>query len=383
MSSTAHELVNATVQQPISSPLRFGILGAARIGPEGLLKPARSHPDVSIVAVACRDSDRGAQYAQKWGIPKVYSGQRAYYELLANPDIDAVYIPLPGGLHAVWAIRALQAGKHVLVEKPITTTADEAREVFALAGKKGLVALEGIHSTFHPAAQRVREIILSGELGKVQSAHASFGIPAWISWFQFAKDDVYFNYELAGGCMRELGVYPLAAIRHALGLDTQILEVTSATPSPHPIDPARIDRAMHTTYSLPDSAMAETVCDFAIPGKGPFGLIPSLPQLNVTVHLESGEVEFCNYAVPHRYHSIKVKPKRGTARTEKVYRYADGRDGEGWTTYRYQLQAFVDKVRGRTPWVWIQPATSITEMEIVEKLYEKSGLPPRPSQKGM
>ncbi|KAI9060638.1 NAD-P-binding protein [Trametes sanguinea] len=382
-STTAQESANVVDQQNIGTPLRFGVLGAARIGPEGLLKPAQSHPEVFVAAVACRDPDRGAQYAKKWGIPKVHSGQKAYYELLADPDIDAVYVPLPGGLHSEWAIRALQAGKHVLIEKPMTPTADEAREIFALAEQKGLVALEGMHSTFHPASQRVREIILSGELGKVKSAHATFGIPAWISWFQFNKDDVYFKYDLAGGCTMELGVYPLAAIRHAVGADTAILEVTSATSSPHPIDPARIDRAMHTTYNLPDSATAETVNDFAIPGTGPFGLIPSLPQISLTVRMEGGEVEFFNYPFPHMYHYIKVKPKRGSARTEKVYRYADSRDGEGWTSYRYQLEAFVDKVRGRTPWVWIEPATSITEMGIVEKIYEKSGLPPRPSRKNV
>ncbi|OSD06580.1 NAD-P-binding protein [Trametes coccinea BRFM310] len=363
-----------------STPIRFGILGAARIGPNALLKPAQSHPEVTIAAVACRDAAKGARYAKQWNIPKTYAGPKAYNELLADPEIDAVYIPLPNGAHYAWSIRALEAGKHVLIEKPMTSTAEEAREIFALAEQKGLVALEAMHSTFHPAAQRVREIVLSGELGKVKSVNVAFGLPAWISQFMFEKNDVRFDYNLAGGCAMDMGVYPIAAIRNAIGLEVASLEVASATAVPHPADPDRIDRAMHATYNLPNSMTAETTIDFAIPGKGPFGLIPRLPQLTLSVHLEGGDIEFFNFVAPHMYHSIKVKPKRGSARTEKVYRYADGRDGKGWTTYRYQLQAFVDKIRGRKPWVWIEATTSITEMEVVEKVYEKSGLPPRRSQ---
>ncbi|KAI9060639.1 NAD-P-binding protein [Trametes sanguinea] len=366
-----------------SAPIRFGILGAARIGPNALLKPAQSHPEVTITAVACRDAAKGARYAKQWNIPKTYSGTTAYHELIADPEIDVVYIPLPNGAHYAWSIRALEAGKHILIEKPITSTAEEAREVYTLAEQKGLVALEAMHSTFHPAAQRMREIVLSGELGKIKSFEVTFGLPAWISRFLFEKNDVRFDYDLAGGCVMDMGVYPIAAIRNAIGNDTATLEVTSATATPHPADPTRVDRAMHFTLNLPDSVTAETTIDFAIPGKGPFGLIPSLPQLTLKACLEGGVIEFYNFLAPHMYHFIKVKPKRGSARTEKVYRYPDGRDGKGWTTYRYQLQSFVDKVRGRQPWVWIDAATSISEMEAVEKIYEKSGLPPRHSQKNV
>ncbi|CDO73710.1 hypothetical protein BN946_scf185015.g38 [Trametes cinnabarina] len=294
-------------------PVRFGILGAARIGPNGLLKPAQSHPEAVVTTVACRDAAKGARYAKKWGIPKTYAGPKAYHDLIADPEIDAVYNPLPNGLHYEWTLRALEAGKHVLLEKPITSTAEEARQIFALAEQKGLVVLEAMHSTFHPATQRVREIVLSGELGKVKSADVAFTLPAWLSQFAFEKNDVRFNYDLAGGCGMDMGVYPIAAIRNATGLDNAPFEVTSATATPHPSDPTRIDRAMHAT------------------------------------------------------------------RTEKVYRYADGRDGKGWTTYRYQLEAFVSKIRGRKPWVWIDPDTSVAVMATVEQMYAKSGLPPRRS----
>ncbi|KAI0671749.1 NAD-P-binding protein [Trametes maxima] len=364
-----------------AAKLRFGILGAARIGPDALLKPARSHDEVAVVAVACRDETKGSRYARKYDIPKVYAGARGYYDLLADPDVDVVYNPLPNGLHFEWTMRALHAGKHVLLEKPTTSTAQEARQIFALAEKKGLVVLEAMHSVFHPAMQRVREIVRSGELGRVQSVRVHFGLPSVVSRFLFPGDDVRFQYDLAGGCTMDMGVYSVAVTRYVTGTEHTALEVTSAESTGHPLDPMRIDRGMHATYALPgsDSFTAETTTDWALPGWGPFGLLPSAVKLTAVISLEGGDVEFFNFVVPTVYHSIKVRPKRGGARTEKVYRYADGRGEKSWTTYRYQLEAFVDKVRGRTPWAWIDAETTVTEMEILERVYAKAGLPPRVS----
>ncbi|KAI0635938.1 NAD-P-binding protein [Trametes polyzona] len=359
------------------TPLRFGILGAARIAPNALLTPAKSHPDVAIVAVACRDQKKGAQFARKHNIPKTFAGPQAYLELIADPGIDAIYNPLPNGLHFEWTMRAVEAGKHVLVEKPFTDTAEEARQLFAAAEKKGVVILEAMHALFHPAMQRVREIIQNGELGKVKSAKASLALPQALSRFMFLEDDVRFQYDLGGGCSMDMGVYPLAAIRYVAGAESAALEVTSATATGHPLDPERIDRAMHATYALSDSVTAESTADFGIPGWGPFGLIPSGIHIDLVVSLEGGDITYFNYVLPSTFHTIKVKPKRGSARTEKVYRYADGRGDKSWSTYRYQLEAFVDKVRGRTPWAWIDPQTTITQIETLERIYAKAGLPPR------
>ncbi|KAI0649102.1 NAD-P-binding protein [Trametes meyenii] len=370
---------SGTARTSSSPKLRFGILGAARIAPDALLKPARSHDDVAVVAVACRDEERGARYARKHGIPKVYAGARAYHDLVADPEIDVVYNPLPNGLHFEWTMRALHAGKHVLLEKPTTSTAEEARQIFALAEQKKLVVLEAMHSTFHPAMQRVREIVQSGELGKVKSVRVHFGLPSVVSRFLFPDDDVRFKYDLAGGCTMDMGVYSVAVTRYVTGTEHTAVEVTSAESTGHPLDPARIDRAMHATYALPDSVTAETTTDWAIPGWGPFGIIPSAIKLTASVSLEGGDVDFYNFVLPTAYHSIKVRPKRGAARTERVYRYADGRGEKSWSTYRYQLEAFVDKVRGRTPWAWIDAETTVTEMEILERVYAKAGLPPRVS----
>ncbi|KAI0759684.1 NAD-P-binding protein [Trametes elegans] len=356
--------------------LRFGILGAARIGPDALINPAKSHPDVVVSAVACRDKAKGEKYAKTHSISKTYSGKDAYQELINDAEIDAVYIALPNALHYEWSVRALNGGKHVLIEKPIADAADEARQIFALAEEKGLVALEAIHFTFHPAAQRVKAIIDSGELGAVKSVVAEFAVPSLISSLFFVKDDIRFNYDLGGGCTMDMGVYPLAAIRYLTGTESAPAEVTRATALGNP-GTTRIDRGMHATYALPSSVTAETYVDFAMPGWGPFGLLPRLPKVTARVELEGGTVEFFNYPLAGALHWIKVRPRKGAARTEKAYKRPDGSGDASWTTYRYQLEAFVDKVRGRTPQCWVDPKTTITQLECVERIYAAAGLPPR------
>ncbi|KAI0367771.1 NAD-P-binding protein [Pilatotrama ljubarskyi] len=367
----------ATTSQEPKSPLRFGMLGAARVGPDALFKPAKRNGEVSVVAVACRDAARGSKYAHEHSIPKLYSGPQAYYDLLADPKIDVVYIPLPVTLHFEWSMRALEAGKHVLVEKPMTNTAEEARQIFALAEAKGLVALEAIHCTFHPVLQRVREIVTSGELGKIKSVRSEFFWPSVVAHFLFPGDDIRFDFDMGGGCMMDMGVYPLTAVRFVTGATSAPLEVTSATASGYHSDPTRIDRAMHATYALPDDITAETIADLSAPGWGPLGLIPRWPKLELSVSLEGGDIQVFNFIDPGVIHWIKVRPKGGANRKEKVYTYNDGRGEKTWHSYDYQLRAFVDKVRGRTPWSWTEPQSTITQLETMERVYLKAGMTPR------
>jgi predicted dehydrogenase len=126
----------------MSSTVRIGILGAARIAPNAIIKPAQNSTETEIVAVAARDPQRAKEFAAKHGIPSVLPG---YAELLADPDIDAVYNPLPNSLHGRWTLAAIDAGKHVLCEKPFTANAEEARTVAKAAEASGLVVLEAFH----------------------------------------------------------------------------------------------------------------------------------------------------------------------------------------------------------------------------------------------
>lgn len=138
----SHPPAAAKAEGADNRPLRFGILGAAKIAPAALIRPAVSHPDVEVYAIAARDLQRAQEYARKHGIPKVHT---TYDALIHDPDVDVVYNPLPNGLHYEWTMKSLEAGKHVLLEKPAANTAEETKEMFDLAEKKGLVLLEAFH----------------------------------------------------------------------------------------------------------------------------------------------------------------------------------------------------------------------------------------------
>src|SRR2546422_5295627 len=130
-----------------ADPLRFGILGAARIAPMALVRPAQRVPEASVLAVAARDPERARRFAARHGIPRVHP---SYDALLADPEIDAIYNPLPNALHAPWTIRALAAGKHVLCEKPFAANAAEAGGMARAAERSGRGLMEAFHSRYHP-----------------------------------------------------------------------------------------------------------------------------------------------------------------------------------------------------------------------------------------
>lgn len=357
--------------------LRFGILGAARIAPNALIIPAISHPDVVVLAVASRDASKASAYAKKHRISKVYSGDDCYQAVLDDPDIDVVYIPLPNGLHYEWTMRALSSGKHVLVEKPMADTPQEAQQMIELAASKNLVLLEAIHYTFHPATHRVKELLDSGELGKITGIRADFAVPDAPHGIFFLKDDVRFKYDLGGGATMDMGVYPLSAVRFFTA--SEPVKVSSAHAVGHAADPARIDREMTARLMLQSSIEAETYADFGMSGWGPFHIFPRLLKASVHVECERGALEYFNYPLAHVFHSIKIKPQGGKERVEKAYRFADGRGQDWWSSYRYQLEAFVEQVRGRTPHYWPEADDPVRQLQWVEGIYAAADMPARPA----
>ncbi|KAF5383625.1 hypothetical protein D9615_003556 [Tricholomella constricta] len=373
----------ASQPSPDSKPLKFGILGAAAIAPIALISPAKNHPETVVYAVAARDKARAAAFAKKYGIEKVYGGPTGYQELLDDPEIDAIYNPLPNGLHYEWTMKALAAGKHVLLEKPPADTAEETRQMFELAEKKGLVLLEAFHYRFHPAIQRVKAIIDSGDLGAIKHISATLALPKGI----MKSNDIRYNYALGGGALMDMGCYTLDCIRYlsssnptsVLSANHDLHTPASAASSFKP----DVDRSTTATLALPNDATASLKCDLGIPFS--YGIVPSVPQVRAIVTCEGGEIDMFNFVAPTLYHSIKVTTKGangGKTRVEKVYTFAEGKmEGKGeawWMTYRFQLEAFVDRVKGRTPQTWVEKEDSIANMHWIEQIYAKTGLGSRP-----
>ena len=149
-------------------PLRVGILGAARIAQLAIVKPAHA-TGTRLVTVAARDRRRAEAFAAEHGVERATD---SYAAVLADPEVELVYNPLPNSLHGPWNLAAVQAGKHVLSEKPFASTAEEAAEVRAAAEVAGMTVVEGFHYLFHPVMQRLFALLDVGELGELQRVDA-------------------------------------------------------------------------------------------------------------------------------------------------------------------------------------------------------------------
>lgn len=185
--------------------VRWGVLSTAKIGTDRVL-PAMQQSDLcEINAISSRDPARAKTAAEKLGIPKAYG---SYEELLTDPDIDAVYNPLPNHLHVEWSIRALEAGKHVLCEKPIALTADEGQRLVE-AGKQhpNLKLMEAFMYRHHPRWHRVREFLAAGEIGELRVVDSHF------SYINLDPDNIRNRLDAGGGGLMDIGCYPISGSR--------------------------------------------------------------------------------------------------------------------------------------------------------------------------
>jgi predicted dehydrogenase len=190
------------------SPLRIGILGCANIARQ-FARDVRPSSKVRIEVVASRDAGKAAAFASEIGVARSHG---SYEALLADPGIDAVYIPLPNNFHAEWAIKALQGGKHVLCEKPLTLSGAEAQAMFAQARTSRRMLLEGYPYWFQPQTGAMLELLHGGAIGEVRSVQACFGFT-----IGNPQANIRMKPELGGGALLDAGSYPLSLIRLVMG----------------------------------------------------------------------------------------------------------------------------------------------------------------------
>ncbi|MFH8571824.1 Gfo/Idh/MocA family protein [Streptomyces sp. NPDC017993] len=188
-------------------PLRIGVLGCAEIARRRMLPAFDAVPGAVVTAVAARNAGRAAELAARHGCHPV----TGYAALLARPDVDAVYVPLPVSLHAPWVEAALLAGKHVLAEKPLSEDPATTRRLLALAESRGLVLRENVMFVHHPQHAAVRQLVRDGAIGELRAFSASFAVPP------LPADDIRYAPELGGGALLDIGIYPVGAAVHFLG----------------------------------------------------------------------------------------------------------------------------------------------------------------------
>jgi len=322
-------------------PIRIGVLGAARIAPAAVIRPARHVDGVEVVAVAARDRDKATSFAAKHGIGRVIA---SYEELVNDTGIDAVYNPLPNGLHGRWTLAALAAGKHVLCEKPFTANADEARTV-AAAVPTGAVVMEAFHYRYHPVFLRALELLDEGAVGTVQRIETRLCFP--LPMFK----DIRYQLSLAGGAAMDAGCYTIHMARHLAGSEPEVVSAQAKLHSPG------VDRAMQAELRFASGATGQVTCSM---------WSRRLLHVGFRVRGDEGELRVFNPAGPNIYNRVALR-----TRGRKVVEHLSRRP-----TYEFQLEAFCRAVGGGEPPI-TGVADAIANMEVIDAVYRHAGLEPR------
>jgi predicted dehydrogenase len=252
--------------------LSFGLLGTARIN-RAVIPALRASRRGRLLAVASRTPDRAAAYAQEWGIERSFG---SYEALLADPAIQAVYIPLPNSLHAEWAIRATRSGKHVLCEKPLALTVEDCDAVASAARAAGVVVAEAFMYRHHPQTSRVRQLVASGALGEVRLLRGSF------SFTLTRPGDVRLDPSLGGGSLWDVGCYPLGFARTVLGQEP--LEVFGRQRT----GPTGVDLTFAAQLRFPGDVLVQFDSSFEVPHRAEMEIVGTEAVLRVLQPFKPG-----------------------------------------------------------------------------------------------
>jgi predicted dehydrogenase len=314
-------------------------------------------PEVTVAAVAARDKDRAEAFALRHAVPAAYG---SYDELLADPDIDAIYNPLPNSLHGPWTLKAIAAGKHVLCEKPFASHARQAEQVAAAAAAAGLVVMEAMHYRYHPLIRRLAEVV--AELGPVQH------LQCWTSFVIEDPEDIRYDYDLAGGALMDGGCYAIDCLRLLGGGEPSVsaaladLWPSSGDPASETVDPGKAaDRAVAVRLAFPGGATGWF--ESAFTRNGEF-------RADVHVSCRDGQAWLQNFILAHLGRLVA---------TRKGSLIADEQGG-GDTTYTYQLRAFAAAIEagpGGDP-LPTSAAEAVPTMRVIDGAYRAAGLALRP-----
>lgn len=320
--------------------LTIGCLGAARITPVAMVQPAALVEGVRIAAVAARDGLRARHFADTHGIDRALVG---YDALIADPAIDLVYNALPVHLHAEWSIKALEAGKHVLCEKPLAMNLDQARRMIACAQRNNRRLIEAFHYRYHPSFLHYLRWLSAGRIGRLQSIEAHFLAP-------ISETDAEIRYlpDTGGGAGMDLGCYAISWLQMTTPEEPVSVECRAE------LTARGVDRRIWAEYRFPSGLRANLYASMAADER--FDAL-----LRVTG--DTGCIEFNNPLAPHSASRLALQSRAGAERAPHDPR----------STYQYQLEAVVSALRKQTS-LPTEGDALVRQQDWLDQMYHRAGL---------
>jgi predicted dehydrogenase len=325
--------------------IRIGILGAARIAPRGIVTPANALLGAEVVAVAARDLDRAQNFAAQHGIPMALG---SYAELIVRDDIDLVYVALPPSAHLEWCTAALESGKHVLVEKPFASNAQDAAKMVAAARAAERHLIEGFHYRYHPFFERALTAVRRGEIGRIRHIDAVFNAS-----LPDTPGELRYIESLGGGALMDLGCYCLHWIRTIVGEEPSVVNASARCAT------AGVDLDIEAQLAFTSGPTATLKCSMQ-PEDGRL-------YRRVRVQGDAGTLELDNPVSPHSGATLTIE-----SANSPMPQIVSGGD----TTFHHQLRHVIQVIEGR-----VQPLTggedAIGNMRAIDAIYRAAGLKPR------
>ena len=319
--------------------IRWGILSTANIGMEKVTPAIMRSAHSEVVAIASRDLGKAQAAASKLGIPKAYG---SYEELFADPEIDAIYNPLPNHLHVPMTVAAAKAGKHVLCEKPIALSAAEAEQLRECPPDR--IVLEAFMIRFHPQWLRAREIIRSGELGEIRAINAVF------TYFNADAGNVRNQADIGGGGIMDIGCYPITAARFLFESEpSRVVALVERDPD------FKTDRLASVLADFGGGRQLNFICSTQTTGEQSLQVLGSKAKLEITIPFN---------APPNERTAITIDtgaPFDGSLARREILPACD--------QYTEQAEAFALAVLGQQPLPWgIEDA--IASMKVIDAIFE-------------
>ncbi|WP_011580021.1 MULTISPECIES: Gfo/Idh/MocA family protein [Chelativorans] len=315
---------------------RWGILSTAKIGREHVIPQLLDAENGVVTAIASRDEARGKAIAERFGIPNAFS---SYEALLASPEVDGVYIPLPTSQHVEWAVKAADAGKHVLVEKPLALKAEDIVRVIEARDRNGVLICEAFMVTYHPQWRKVRELIAEDAIGRLRHVQGAF------TYHNVDPSNMRNQLELGGGGLPDIGVYPTVTTRFVTGKE-----------------PVRIQASVERDQTFGTDIYASVKAEFG-GFEMSFYVATQMAARQVMVfHGDKGFIEVETPFNSRIYGDDRVTLHNANHAQSTVFRFGDTRQ------YRLQAEAFARAVAGEDVQVFTLE-DSLRNQRVIDAIY--------------